>query len=193
MTIRPGTAADAPAIERTALLTGLAGGDATGAFCDDAVISDVFAVPYLHGPATFCNVWDHDGTVLGYVLGTSDTREFQRWFSQQWWPEHRLGRSARTPEDEWLFPLADDPARMLNEHVDTYPAHLHIDLVPEAQGQGAGRALIDSAVTLLSSRGVPGLHLEAAAANTGANAFYPRVGFSELQRTEHSVIWGRLL
>ena len=61
-----------------------------------------------------------------------------------------------------------------------YPAHLHIDLLPELQGQGFGRRLIDTLRAALAARGVPAVHLGMDAANTGARAFYDRLGFHEL-------------
>jgi GNAT superfamily N-acetyltransferase len=191
MSIRPATLADAPAIAHICLLTGSVGTDATGKFCDDTAISDVYATPYLYGPGGFALIWETDTEPVGYILGTADTRAFQEWFSSDWWPRVGAGRTIKTADDEWLIPSAADPARMLNAYVDGYPAHLHIDLLPEAQGQGAGRALIEAMIGLLGDRGVSGVHLDASAANLGANAFYPRVGFTELERTEGGVFWGR--
>jgi len=69
---------------------------------------------------------------------------------------------------------------MLLPEVDEYPAHLHIDLLPRLQGQGIGRSLIATLVEALQERGVPGLHLTMDAANTGAAAFYERLGFTPL-------------
>ena len=63
---------------------------------------------------------------------------------------------------------------------DDHPAHLHIDLLPELQGQGWGRRLIDTLAGALRERGVSGLHLVASADNTGALAFYARLGFTPL-------------
>ncbi len=40
-----------------------------------------------------------------------------------------------------------------------YPAHLHIDLLPETQGQGLGRGLMETLFAELTRRGVRGLHL----------------------------------
>jgi ribosomal protein S18 acetylase RimI-like enzyme len=64
--------------------------------------------------------------------------------------------------------------------LDRYPAHLHIDLLPENQGQGLGRTLLDTLRSALAARGVPGVHLGMDPANTRARAFYDRYGFHEL-------------
>ncbi len=56
---------------------------------------------------------------------------------------------------------------MLIAEVDDYPAHLHIDLLPELQGQGFGRRLIDTLRGALAERGVAAVHLGMDAANTG--------------------------
>lgn len=80
---------------------------------------------------------------------------------------------------------------MLADVVVEYPAHLHIDLLPDQQGRGAGRALIDACVALLAERGSPGVHLVADKANEGANLFYPRVGFTRAREDDGSVTWVR--
>lgn len=191
MSIRPATAADADAIAKICLVTGDGGRDATGLFCDDGAVSDVYASPYLHGPGGFALVWDINDEARGYVLGTSDTVAFQRWFSNVWWPRVGARRVATTEHDEWLLPAAADPQRMVIPGVGRYPAHLHIDLLPDQQGRGAGRALIEEAVTLLVERGVAGVHLGVDAANAGAMAFYPRVGFHVVSTHEGGVTFGR--
>ena len=68
-----------------------------------------------------------------------------------------------------------------------YPSHLHIDLLPDAQGQGAGRRLIETLTTSLAAHGSPGVHLGVAVRNQNARAFYERVGFTEFSRTEDTV------
>jgi ribosomal protein S18 acetylase RimI-like enzyme len=139
-------------------------------------------------------VWDQgdgDGAV-GYVLGTDDTRAFQRWFVEDWWPS-LPARERQTEGDGWLLPAAADAERMLIDAVDDYPAHLHIDLLPQAQGKGAGRLLIDAACALLAERGVAGVHLVAGKDNLGAQAFYPRVGFEPIAQDGGSVTFARRL
>ncbi len=61
--------------------------------------------------------------------------------------------------------------------LELFPAHLHIDLLPEAQGQGLGRALMRDAAARLVAEGVPGIHLAYDPANVGAAAFYDRLGW----------------
>jgi ribosomal protein S18 acetylase RimI-like enzyme len=193
MTIRPATSADHEQIARICLLTGATGKDATGVFSNDVTLSDVYATPYLHGPGGFCLVWDVDGEARGYVLGTDDTRAFQEWFTREWWPSRSDRHPPRTDGDGWLLPEAENPARTLIDRVDEFPAHLHIDLLPDQQGKGAGRALIDACVELLRARGVRGLHLVAEKANAGAQAFYPRVGFEPIEEAETVVTFARRL
>lgn len=193
MTVREAGAGDAAAIARICLLTGAQGGDATGAFGDDTVLADVYATPYLHGPGGFCLVWDVEGEARGYVLGTADTGAFQRWFVETWWPSVAPSHPARTEADAGLLTSAADPRRMLIPALEEYPAHLHIDLLPDQQGRGAGRALIAAACDLLAARGVPGVHLVAERANTGAQAFYPRVGFEAVAGDDATVTFARRL
>jgi ribosomal protein S18 acetylase RimI-like enzyme len=68
------------------------------------------------------------------------------------------------------------------EPYEAYPSHLHIDLLPRAQGRGYGREMIERLLTALRARGSPGVHLGLSARNTRAFAFYGRLGFRELTR-----------
>lgn len=189
--IRPATTADEQQIARICLLTGADGGDAAGHFGDDDALADVFAAPYLHGPSCVAWVVDIDGTARGYVVAAADTEAFQHWFSDEWWPERGPLHTAKTEGDAWLLPAAADPARCLSDAVDEYPAHLHIDLLPELQGAGWGRRLIDTLLAQLAEHGVPGVHLVAPRANAGAQAFYPKVGFERVGEDADSVTWAR--
>jgi hypothetical protein len=80
-------------------------------------------------------------------------------------------------------PPSADPAV-----VDRYPAHLHIDLLPRTQGRGLGRALIGRLTDALRERGVPGLHLGVDPANTGARAFYARLGLTPAPTPDGSLV-----
>jgi GNAT superfamily N-acetyltransferase len=82
--------------------------------------------------------------------------------------------------EERIVELAHARGSGPEPHAADYPAHLHIDLLPETQGQGVGRQLIETLSAELRRRGVPGVHLEVDPANTGAAAFYERIGMQRL-------------
>ena len=189
--IRPATPDDEQQIARICLLTGADGGDAAGHFGDDTALADVFAVPYLHGPSCFVWVVDIGGEARGYVVAAADTEAFQEWFSGEWWPERGTLHTAKTDGDAWLLPAAADPTRCLSDAVAEFPAHLHIDLLPELQGAGWGRRLIDTLLAQLAEQGVEGVHLVAPRTNAAAQAFYPKVGFAPVGEDETTVTFAR--
>ncbi|WP_353813332.1 GNAT family N-acetyltransferase [Agromyces sp. SYSU T00266] len=180
--------ADRDAVAEVCLRTGAAGGDATGAYSDDSLMPEVYALPYVEYAPDLAFVVELDGRVGGYVLGIADTEDFIDWYAREWAPgfreRHPAGAppTARRPAYTEAQLVADgaDPERMRIPELDDYPAHLHIDLLPELQGRGLGRRLIDALRAALAERGAPALHLGIDAANVGARAFYERLGFHEL-------------
>ena len=182
--IRPFRPGDEPALADICLRTADAGGDATGVFDDDRIWADVFVLPYVarHPELAFIVETD-DGRVAGYIVGTPDTHAFEDWFHDEWWPQRGarwpLPAVERSRQDGTLI-YAYGRRGGSEPYGDEYPAHLHIDLLPDVQGAGWGRRLIDTLVGALREREVTGLHLLAASDNEGALAFYPRVGFTPI-------------
>lgn len=180
--------ADRDQVARICLLTAAGGGDATGDYSDDSLMPEVFALPYVDYAPELAFVVADGERVLGYVIGVADTAAFVEWWKREWAP----GFAARHPEpgaptghaprftEAQLVEAGTSPERMLIDELREYPAHLHIDLLPELQGRGFGRRLIDTLRAALAARGVPAVHLGMDAANTGARAFYDRLGFHEL-------------
>ncbi|TQJ31247.1 GNAT family N-acetyltransferase [Microbacterium sp. SLBN-146] len=179
---RPG---DEAALAEICLRTADAGGDATGVLDDDRIWAEIFVLPYVarHPDLAFVVEAD-DGRVVGYIVCAPETRAFEEWFRTEWWPEH--GATWPLPEQEvtrqdGILRYASARRAGAEPYGDTYPAHLHIDLLPEAQGQGWGRRLVETLVRELRARGVTGLHLAASSDNRAAIAFYPRLGFTPLE------------
>jgi ribosomal protein S18 acetylase RimI-like enzyme len=161
--------------------TAAAGGDARGRSVSDDLPGDIWAGPYLTLEpelAFVVAVPKPDGTdrVAGYILGTADTRRFVDRYRAEWLPRF----AARYPQEDDDTRAGHRPERMLVPGVDEYPAHLHIDLLPELQRQGWGRALMRRFLAAAAERGAPGAHLSFDPANTGAAAFYERLGFRPL-------------
>ena len=188
--IRPYRPADRDDVFEICLRTAAGGGDATGVYSDDSLMPEVFALPYVaYAPDLAFVVDDGSGRrALGYVIGVADTGAFVEWWKREWAPGFRerhpepgapTGRDPGFTEAQ-LLEAGYDPERMLIAEVDEYPAHLHIDLLPELQGQGFGRRLIDTLRAALAERGVPAVHLGMDAANVAARSFYDRLGFHEL-------------
>ena len=196
--IRPFRSGDEPALADICLKTADAGTDATGIFTDDDLWAEVFVLPYAarHPDLAFVVETD-DERVAGYIVGTDDTRAFEDWFATQWWPQWaarwpRPGEGEATRQGGTLI-YAYGRRAGAEPYGDTYPAHLHIDLLPELQGQGWGRRLIDTLSEALRARGVTGLHLATGTENTGAIAFYTRIGFAPLASHPGLQAFGRTL
>lgn len=192
--IRPYRREDQAAIFDICVKTADAGKDATGLFSDDDLWGLVFAVPYVQRhPDLAWVVETDDERVVGYIVATDDTDGFEQWFRDEWWPRF----AARFPRplladtrEERIIEYAYGRAPGREPNADRYPAHLHIDLLPETQGQGLGRKLIDTLFAELDRRGVPGLHLAMDPANVGAARFYERLGMQRLKAPGDGLSFG---
>lgn len=191
--IRPYRSEDREALVEVCVRTADAGQDATGLFDDDELWGLIFAVPYVERhPDLAWVVESGDGTVVGYIVATDDTDGFERWFRDEWWPRFadRFPRpAAASSREERIIAYAYE-RRSDAAIAGEYPAHLHIDLLPEAQGQGTGRRLIQTLFAELRRRGVPGLHLGMDPANTAAAAFYERIGMQRLPAEQGTLVYG---
>ncbi len=185
---------DRAALFEVCVKTADAGNDATGILPDDELWGLLFAVPYAERDPDLCWVVESaDARVIGYIVATDDTEAFERWFRDEWWPRFadRFPRpvEAKTRGDHLVvYGYERAPGRETN--AAEYPAHLHIDLLPETQGQGLGRRLLETLFAELTRRGVAGLHLGMDPANAGAAAFYEHVGMQRLAGPERSMIYG---
>jgi GNAT superfamily N-acetyltransferase len=149
-TVRLYQKADEAAVRDICLRTGDVGGDATGMYRDRDLLSDIYAIPYTLFDPDLAFVAEDGGRVVGYILGTADTPRFVGQYRGLWLPQvadrHAPPPEVRPdwndgPEDAMLWRL-HHPEEMLEPSFAGYPAHLHIDLLPEAQGRGGGRALM---------------------------------------------------
>jgi ribosomal protein S18 acetylase RimI-like enzyme len=184
-TVRAYRSTDLPALYDICVRTAASGGDARGVYASDRLVGDIFAVPYATFEPQHTHVLDDGtGTAVGYVLGTSDTPAFVRWYRDVWIPAtaDRCPPPADPPvsPDDPLLAMHHHPERMLVPGVAAWPAHLHIDVLPEFQGGGWGRALITRFLDGLHRAGVPAVHLGMSPDNVKARAFYDRLGFTEI-------------
>lgn len=183
MHVRAFRPADRDALADVCVRTADAGADARGRLDDDRLWGDVFALPYATREPERCSVLEDGRRVVGYVLGTRDTSAFAAWYRDTWIPAvaDRWGTEEPDGDDGTarILRLHLHPERMVHPELAAHPAHLHIDLLPEAQRQGWGRALIATFLAGLARDGVEGVHLGMARANRPARAFYEALGFAE--------------
>ncbi|WP_127501448.1 GNAT family N-acetyltransferase [Actinoplanes solisilvae] len=179
-TIRAYRPTDLDAVYDICVRTADSGGDARGRNSSDRLVGDVFAAPYVVLEPEVARILDDGhGNAVGYIVGTADTARFVRRYRAEWLPATE-GRYGDDPRDQGWLALHHNPERMLVAELAGYPAHLHIDLLPEWQGRGQGRGLMASFLAGLHDAGVPRVHLGMAPANTAARAFYGRLGFTEI-------------
>lgn len=183
--IRAYRPADLDAVYDICVRTAAAGGDARGRYSSDRLIGDIYAAPYVTLEPEHAHLLDDGtGTAVGYVLGTADTTRFVQRYRDEWLPA-TAGRypvpsdPPVTAEDDMLS-LHYHPERIVVPALAAYPAHLHIDLLPEWQGKGWGRGLMEAFLAGLRAAGVPRVHLGVASTNVSARAFYSRLGFAEI-------------
>jgi ribosomal protein S18 acetylase RimI-like enzyme len=194
-TIRRALLQDLPGAYHVCLATGDSGRDATALYGNPDLLGHVFVGPYVVGQPTLARVVVDAAGVAGYLLAAEDSRAFEAWAEAEWWPPLRAQYPPTvgdTPDDE-VIRLLHAPPRAADGVVAAYPAHLHIDLLERVRGQGLGRRLIDGLIEDLRASAVPGVHLDVAADNPNAIAFYEHLGFETLERAADGLVMGRRL
>jgi GNAT superfamily N-acetyltransferase len=191
--IRPCRADDLEALYDICLKTGENGGDASALFADPRILGEIYVAPYAALEPGHALVAEDAEGVAAYVVGTPDTRAFEARCEAEWWPPLRRRyadtahvASWRRTRDQWSAYQIHHPLIAPQAVVDAAPAHLHIDLLPRAQGQGLGRALLDRWLAGVGGR----CHLACSAENPRALRFYDRYGWRRLEGVgPKSVVW----
>lgn len=202
--IRLARAGDRAAAYHVCLKTGDAGADAEPLFAADPdALGRLFVGPYLAFEPDLSLVLEDADGVCGYSLAALDSRAFYARYDAEWRPD--LVEHYRPPTAdpsawtrvEQVYDWYRQQDYFCPEPYALYPSHLHIDLLPRAQGRGLGLELIERLMDRLRERGSPGVHLGMWARNTRAHAFYTRLGFHELVRVgtpeEGSIYMGKTL
>lgn len=201
LTIRDYRPGDEAGAYYVCMKTGNYGGDGEPFYRDDPdALGRIYVGPYLaFAPEYALMLVDAHG-VAGYALGTLDTRAFFDRYDREWRPKLCAEfPDPPEPASAWsrvqsVYHLYHHPDYTCPEPYDEYPSHLHIDLLPRAQGHGFGRDMMQQIMQRLRTAGSPGVHLGMSAVNDRAYGFYRKLGFHELMRegegTEGSIYMG---
>ncbi len=194
--VRPYHPCDIPHLMHICLKTGNDGDDGSELYSDQWFIGQLYVLPYVTHSPELCLVAEKDGVPVGYILGASDTEEFYRWMEDDFLPPLRLryppSMSCRSEVEEFFL------SRL---HIDKtavpvspeYPAHLHINLLPDAQGRGLGSQLLQRFTDILTGKNVPGVYLHTGPDNLVATRFYEKHGFTLIEENPGSVKMARRL
>ncbi len=194
--IRPYKKSDLPGLYEICLKTGNSGKDATELYKDPLLLGHFYSAPYavIHPELTF--ILADNEIPVGYILGTNDSELFYHESEKEWFPP--LRKKYPLPEENNNTPDAKIIRLIHKGHLPksellSYPAHLHIDILPEGQGQGMGRKLIETFCNKLIEMKVQALHLEVGKRNTNAIKFYEKIGFRIIKEYELSIAYGIIL
>jgi ribosomal protein S18 acetylase RimI-like enzyme len=186
--VRAYVPSDLDAVYSVCLLTGDSGEDATDLYDDPKALGHLYAGPYVTLEPDLAFVLQDRAGVCGYVIGAADTVRFHRQMVERWLPPLQAalpdpqGDPRTWSRTEGIYHRLHHPRLHFPEELEPYPSHLHIDLLPRAQGRGFGRRLMERLLEALAAKGSPGVHLGVASSNTRAQRFYRKVGFVELYR-----------
>lgn len=187
--LRPARPGDEPGAYYVCLKTGHYGEDGEPFYREDPdALGRIFVGPYLAFEPEFSLILEDARGICGYALAAPDSRAFYARYEREWRP--RLcaqfpdpgGDPARWTRVQQVYHAYHHPDYFCPEPYAAYPAHLHIDLLPRAQGRGYGRRMIEALLDRLRGRGVSGVHLGVSVYNRRAVGFYERLGFRELTR-----------
>lgn len=191
--IRPCKIYDLPYLYEICWKTGLNGKTVEPILKDKFKIGHYFAAPYVHYNKDCCFVATDKGIPKGYIVGTSDTVNYTKWLNSNWLPQIRN-----------LYDFSSEPSHPFLQFIngciknDTvvesrlyeYPAHLHIDLLPELQGKGLGRKLTEIFFRKCREKGASALHLGVSKQNPGAYTFYLKMGMFVISESEEAYTMG---
>ena len=116
---------------------------------------------------------DESDNAIGYILCGQDDKVYHKAMKPY------LKKARKISFVDGIMPIIE--SAMEKALSKEYPAHLHIDILPQGQRQGYGAKLIKSLETHLKEKGVYGLRLGVGGDNTGAHRFYEACGFTLLK------------
>ena len=187
LNIRQFRSDDLEALYGISLATGLAGGDASHLYADRRLMGHIYAAPYaLLEPQLALIVEDGEG-VAGFAVGTTNTTAWEQRLERMWWPSlrERYVLPAEADASGWTH----DQRRAFMIHRPThtppavarsYPAHLHMNLLPRLHRRGVGTKLFERWTSIADDRGAKAIHVAINRANVGAAEFWRKMGFADL-------------
>lgn len=125
---------------------------------------------------------DGNDNAIGYILCTEDFQKFKEIFMSEY--------TSRLAHSEYHYNESKKSVNIQEKYKDSYPAHLHIDLLPEYHHKGLGTVLMNTLCKHLKNKGVTGVMLTVWCKNTNACRFYEKYGFEFLCQENTEIAYG---
>lgn len=170
---------DREAVQNVCIVTGIGQEEAQPAF--RTMLLTAFCNYYIEQEPQNCFVAVDGERVIGYILCTENSNLWAQAFENTYVAE---------TEEENLRLFYRGTMETPIKYASDYPAHLHIDILPEYQRMGIGFQLMDALTAHLRAVGVPGVMLSVAADNEKGKNFYGKYGFTVLDRTDYEIVMG---
>ncbi|WP_034520229.1 GNAT family N-acetyltransferase [Actinomadura rifamycini] len=149
--------------------------------------AEIYLAPYIDHESESLFLAVSEGRLVGYLTGCEDTSAFpgEDELLMRAVRKHRL-LFRREPLAFFARSMADMAGAAVRRRPTAktfddsrWPAHLHINVAPEARGTGAADGLVNAWLDRLRATGSPGCHLQTLTENTRAVRFFRRMGFTE--------------
>lgn len=184
MLIRPFQPADREALLQIGADTAFFGAPIEKYMEDRRIFMDSFYAYYTDQEPEHAWVACDGEQVVGFLTGCTDTRWHDHIMRQRILPAvlwRALRGKYRVGPKTWRYARAAANAALRGEipgpDLSRYPAHLHINLLPDWRGFGLGRRLIEAYLHQLREQHVPGVFLQTTSMNAIAVKLYEKVGF----------------
>lgn len=142
----------------------------------------VFCDYYVQQEIRHCFVAvDAQDVPVGYILCAPS---FDRWKKEicAGYLDHSKNVIAKS--------IVKGEVKAMEKFAASFPAHLHIDLLPSCQRMGLGTRLMDTLIAHLRDQGISGVMLGVGSDNEKGKNFYRKYGFAELTRDKQQIVMG---
>jgi len=176
----------------------------------DPLLKRVFPESYLFGlfwclyyvwhesENCFVAVDTEKDKVVGYIFSTKDTIKQEKSFEEKNGP---LIKQQMKKIRVWSlrsriyahFIIHRPLSRKRKKMLEKYPAHLHINILPEYQRQGIGHKLMQTLEQHLLENSIPGFHLEVGGKNNRGINFYKKYGLEYINKDQFGITFAKRL
>lgn len=158
----------------------------------------IYSGPYAALEPSLVLLWMDQEGVAAFALGALDTAAWEARLEREWWPALRKEYDDvdHVPAHQWTpdqvrMHMIHHPTLTPTNVVSTAPAHLHLNLLPRAQGKGIGKMLLNAWLERASRLGAHSVHVGVNQQNGRGVRFWHAAGFIKLHAHGRTVWLGK--